>query len=70
VSNLAFATASSYLTVPAGSYQVLITPTGTKDIAIDTGSISLADGQIRTGVALDAPGCGAPFSALLLKDLN
>lgn len=70
VNNVAFGTATSYLTVPAGSYQVLITPTGTKDIAIDTGSIPLSDGQIRTGIALDASGGGAPFSALLLKDLN
>jgi hypothetical protein len=70
VTDLAFGAATSYLTVAAGSYQVLITPTGTKDIAIDTGSLSLASGQIRTGVALDAPGGGTPFKALLLADLN
>jgi len=61
---------STYLEVPAGTYQVRITPTGTKTVALDTGDLPLAAGQIRTGVALDAVGGGAPFGAIVLADKN
>jgi hypothetical protein len=61
---------SSYLEVPAGDYQVRITPAGTKTVAIDTGTLTLAAGQIRTGIAVEAPGGGGPLSALLLADKN
>ena len=61
---------SDYLEVPAGSYQVRITPTGTKTVALDTGALAVAAGQIRTGVALDAAGGGAPFGAIVLADEN
>jgi len=65
-----FKGASGYLEVPAGNYQVRITPTGTKTVAIDTGALTLAAGQIRTGIAVEAPGGGAPLTALLLADAN
>lgn len=59
---------SDYLTVPAGSYQVRVTIADTTDVAIDTGAVGLAAGDVRTGIAVDAPGGGAPFSAILLQD--
>jgi len=65
-----FKAASGYLEVPAGNYQVRITPTGTKTVAIDTGALTLAAGQIRTGIAVEAPGGGTPLTALLLADRN
>jgi len=65
-----FKGASGYLEVPAGSYQVRVTPTGTKTVALDTGTLTLAAGQIRTGIAVEAPGGGTPLSALLLADKN
>ena len=61
---------SGYLEVPAGSYQVRITPTGTKTVAIDSGALTLASGQIRTAVAVEETGGGTPLSALLLADAN
>ncbi|MBS1850619.1 MAG: DUF4397 domain-containing protein [Acidobacteria bacterium] len=70
LSNFAFKAVSDYLSVPAGSYEVFVTPTGTKTVAIDSGTITLSAGQVRTAVALDAPGGGAPFTAILLADLN
>ncbi len=70
LSDVPFEAASPYLEVPAGTYQVRITPANTTTVAIDTGAITLSSGQIRTGVAVDAPGGGAPFSAILLEDEN
>lgn len=70
--NVPFFTVSSYISAPAGSYQVRITPTGTKTVVIDTGTVTLNAGQIRTGVALDDPKSEGPFpfTAILLSDLN
>jgi hypothetical protein len=70
LSNVPFKAVSAYLSVPAGSYEVFVTPTGSKVIAIDSGSVTLNAGQIRTAVALDAPGGGAPLTAIVLADLN
>jgi len=68
LTNVPFKAASDYLAVPAGSYQVYITQTGDKTIQFDSGVLSLSAGQIRTAVALDAPGGG--LTAIVLKDLN
>lgn len=56
------------LTVPNGTYRIRITPTGTTDVALDTGPIDLASGFAYTAIAVDAAGGGAPFGALLLVD--
>jgi hypothetical protein len=70
LTNLPFEAVSAYLTVAAGSYEIRVTPTGTKTVAIDSGAVALAAGQIRTVVALDAPGGGTPLTAIILDDLN
>jgi len=70
LSNVTFRAASSYLEVPAGTYRVRITPSGTKTVAIDVNNLVLTAGQIRTAVAVDAPGGGAPLGAILLADEN
>jgi hypothetical protein len=70
LSAVTFKAASDYLSVPAGSYEIRVTVAGTKTVAIDSGTVALTAGQIRTVVALDAVGGGAPFSALVLADLN
>jgi hypothetical protein len=61
---------SDYLEVPAGDYQVRVTPAGTKTVAIDSGALTLSGGQVRTVIAVDAAGGGAPFDFLVLADLN
>jgi Domain of unknown function (DUF4397) len=61
---------SDYLEVPAGDYQVRVTPAGTKIVAIDSGALTLSGGEVRTVIAVDATGGGAPFDFLVLADLN
>ena len=50
VSNLAFGSATGYQSLAAGSYEIVLTPVGQKFNAVDTGSISLSSGQVRTFV--------------------
>ncbi|MEZ0335959.1 MAG: DUF4397 domain-containing protein [Gemmatimonadales bacterium] len=70
LTNVAFGDVAPYLEVPAGDYQVRVTPAGTKIVVIDSGALTLASGQVRTAIAVDAPGGGAPFDLLVLADLN
>jgi hypothetical protein len=70
LSNVAFGAVADYLEVSAGDYQVRVTPAGTKTVVIDSGALTLTSGQVRTAIAVDAPGGGAPFDLLILDDLN
>jgi hypothetical protein len=70
LTGVAFGDVADYLEVPAGDYQVRVTPVGTKVLAIDSGALTLESGQVRTAIAVDAPGGGAQFDILLLADLN
>ena len=70
LTDIEFGDVSSYLEVPAGDYQVRVTPAGTKTVAIDSGALTLSGGQVRTVIAVDATGGGAPFDFLVLADLN
>ena len=67
--NLGFLSASSYLSLAAGSYQIRMTVAGSKTVEIDTGTVGFSAGQIRTVMALDSPGGGSP-GALIYFDLN
>ena len=68
LSNLAFGSAASYQSLAAGSYEVALTAAGQKLKVIDTGSISLSSGQVRTLVATNSQSGG--FSYTLLQDVN
>jgi hypothetical protein len=74
VTGLAFGKASTYQTLTATStttgtgYEIFFTTTGTQFAFIDTGSLTLTSGQIRTIVALLNPAGGYTFS--LLADLD
>ena len=59
LTNVPFGAAAPYLAVPAGDYQVRVTPAGTKTVVIDSGALTLARGQVRTAIAVDTPGRGA-----------
>jgi hypothetical protein len=70
LTGVAFGDVADYLEVPAGEYQVRVAPAGTKTVALDSGALTLESGQVRTAIAVDAPGGGAPFDLLVLADSN
>jgi hypothetical protein len=70
LSNVPFKAASGYLSVPIQMYQGRVTVAGTKTVAIDTMRVPTWGGMIRTIVAVDSTGGGAPFDVLLLPDRN
>ena len=61
---------SDYFVVPAGDYQIRITPFDSDVVAIDSGRLTLGAGQVRTVIAVDAPGGGEPRGIFMLEDLN
>ena len=72
-SNIAFRSSSDFLSLAAGDYDVTITPTGTKTVAIGPATIGLAAGGIYTAVArdearTDADPDGLPLGLILLDD--
>jgi hypothetical protein len=70
LTSVEFRDVSPYLTVPAGDYQVRITPSFSETVLIDSGTLTLSSGQVRTGIAVDAEGGGDPYGAIILEDLN
>ena len=55
-----FSWATDYFEVPAGDYQIRITPFDSDIVAMDSGTLTLRAGQVRTVVGVDAPGGGEP----------
>lgn len=71
IPNLAYASASTYMSEAAGNYDVAVTVNGTQNIIAQlTGTYTLTSGQIRTLVILDSPVGGSPFSLVELADVN
>jgi hypothetical protein len=74
VANLAYQTASGYVTVAAGTYQIRFVPAGTAPanrasaVTINVASQALAGGTGRTIVAADNSSGGSPLRAFLLAD--
>ncbi len=65
-----FKAASGYLSAPPQMYQARVAVAGTKNIAIDSHRLVTWNGVVRTLIALDAKGGGAPFEILVLPDFN
>ncbi len=74
LANVAYQTASSYLPLAAGTYQVRVVPAGTTAasragaIAINVASLAITAGTGRTIVAADNNVGGAPLRAFVLGD--
>jgi Domain of unknown function (DUF4397) len=68
VTDLSFESASTYLPLSAGTYEIYFTPTGQKTASIDSGAISFSSGEVRTVVGLN--GSNGGFTTAVLDDLN
>jgi Domain of unknown function (DUF4397) len=70
LTNVAFGTASNYLVVPPGAYRFRVTPTGTKTVAIDSGTLNFNGGEVSTVIARDTNDTqgGAPLTLSVLDD--
>lgn len=64
ISSLAFPNASDYLAVPAGSYDIQVTPAGGSDVVINLPGTSLAAGKIYSVFATDVVANIAPQLAV------
>ena len=67
-SDITFGQVLPYVESAVGTFQIRVTATGSKDVLIDTGPLTLDDGQVRTVVAVDAVGGGQPLNFLVLDD--
>ena len=68
VTNLSFESASAYLNLGAGTYNIVFTPPGSKFAFLFAGPVTFNAGQNRTVVALNSQSGG--FSIGTLNDLN
>ena len=67
-SNIPFKASTGYVSLAAGNYDVIITPTGTKTEAIKA-TLSFATGKIYTAIARDGANLTTPLSVIGLDEL-
>jgi len=68
LSNLNFGATAAYQSLAAGNYEIELTSVGQKFAVIDTGTVTLSSGQVRTFVGLNSQQGG--FSYTMLQDVN
>jgi hypothetical protein len=68
LTSVPFKADTGFLSVAAGSYDVTVTPAGTKTAAIGPATITIANNGIYTAVARDKAGGGTPLGLILLDD--
>lgn len=66
--NLAAKAASDYIVKDAGTYVVIFTTAGTKTAVLTVNDVQVAAGKIRTIVAAEKTGGGAPLEGIVLTD--
>jgi hypothetical protein len=68
IAGLGFRGISDYVLVSTGTSQVRFTTAGTKTVVLDTGSLPLGIGDVRTIVAIDSPSGGLPAQSKVIRD--
>jgi len=66
--HLQFQSDTGFVSYAAGTYELTITPAGSKTAIIGPTTVTLANDGIYTAVARDAPGGGSPLGLILLDD--
>lgn len=68
--NIPFETNLGYVNIPAGSYRMIVTHAGTKNVILNTGSLDFASQEVRTIFTVDKQGGGTPLLGLIQYDVN
>jgi hypothetical protein len=68
IANVAYPTASTYLSVPAGTYDILVTPAGIQAIDLRFSNAAFTAGKIYTYVLFDAQVGQISTTPLILND--
>lgn len=68
LTNVPFKASTGYIALPAGMYDVAVTPTGTKTAAIGPATFDFMNGDVVTVVARDAAGGGTPLNVIITTD--
>jgi hypothetical protein len=66
--NVAPGAASAYAAVDGGTYVVILTGAGNRTPALTLADVDLGAGKIRTVVAFEKAGGGAPLEGVVLAD--
>jgi hypothetical protein len=66
--NVAPGAASTYATVDADTYVVILTAAGTRNAVLTVEDVELASGRVQTVVAVDKAGGGTPLEAVSIVD--
>ena len=66
--NVAFESASPYVTVPTGIVRLRVTAAGTQTVLLDVDASSLTAGKVRTIVMIDGVGAAVPATWLAVPD--
>jgi uncharacterized surface protein with fasciclin (FAS1) repeats len=66
--NVPFKTISDYFRLRPGKLQVRVTLADTKTVAIDSGALEIAAGDVLTAVAIDKAGTAGGFSAFVVQE--
>lgn len=68
ITNLTFRGISDYVQIPTGTSQIRFTTSGTKTVVLDSGSLPLGSGDVRTIIAVDSPSGGLPAQSKVIRD--